>query len=199
MNRLHEFTERKLHQPRSSQLLNLSDLSNDIGISVNTVKAWISVLEATHQIFILRPYHTNIGKRLVKTPKIYFSDTGILCHLSGIKDTDSLAAGPMSGPVLETAALGEIIKILTHRGEEARLYFWRTAAGSEVDIVLEKERKLIPIEVKSSATPKPAMAKHIRSFQEDLGDIAMPGYVIHPGEVSLPLGGAVTALPLAKL
>lgn len=184
---------------RSAQLLNMSDLSNDIGISVNTVKAWISVLEAAHQIFVLRPYHTNIGKRLVKTPKIYFSDTGILCHLTGIKDTESLAAGPMAGPVLETAVLGEIIKILTHRGEEPRLYFWRTAAGSEVDIVFEKEGKLIPIEVKSSATPKPAMAKQIRSFREDLGESAMPGYVIHPGDIKLPLGRGVTALPLAQL
>ena len=184
---------------RSAQLLNLTDLSNDIGISVNTVKAWISVLEATHQIFILRPYHTNIGKRLVKTPKIYFSDTGILCHLTGIKDTESLSAGPMAGPVLEAAVIAEIIKILTHRGEEPRIYFWRTSTGEEVDIILESGGKLIPIEVKSSATPKPAMGKQIRSFRENLGDMAMPGYLIHPGDIRLPLGDGVTALPLSHL
>ncbi len=183
----------------STRLLNLADLSRETGVSLNTVKSWISVLEATHQVYILRPYHADTGKRLVKTPRVYFSDTGILCHLTGIRDPGSLAAGPMSGPVLETAVLGEILKTLVHRGSKPRLYFWKTSAGSELDIVVEYNGKLVPIEVNSSATPRPSMGAPIRSFRADIVRRVLKGYVIHPGDIDLPLGVGVTALPLAKL
>jgi len=176
-----------------------TDVARDLGIAVNTAKAWLSVLEATFQVVVLRPYFANIGKRLVKTPKIYFTDVGTLCHLSGLKDPDHAAAGPLSGAIFETAVLTEIMKTLLHRGEHPQLYFWRTSSGAEVDIVVDAGGTLIPIEVKLSATPRPGMADHIATFRNIFGDKAAPGYVIHPGEIRLPLAPGVIALPFSDL
>jgi predicted AAA+ superfamily ATPase len=184
---------------RSGQLLNLTDVARDLGIAVNTARAWLSVLEASFQVIILRPYHANIGKRLVKTPKVYFTDTGMLCHLAGLKDPEHAAAGPLGGAILETAVLLEIVKTLAGRGEEPTVYFWRTAAGAEVDFVVEASGKLIPIEVKLSSSPRPAMANAIRTFREDLGETEGPGYAIHPSKVRLSLGTNVVALPFGEL
>ena len=184
---------------RSAQLLSLTDVSRDLGVAVNTVKAWLSVLEATYQVVVVRPYFANVGKRLVKTPKVYFTDTGTLCHLAGLKDPEHAASGPMGGAILETAVLAETFRALTHRGVEPRIFFWRTTAGAEVDFVVETEGKLIPIEVKLSATPRPAMGNAVRRFQRDLGSAAGPGFVVHPGDVALPLGSGVTALPFGRL
>ena len=184
---------------RSAQLLNLTDIARDLGIAVNTAKAWLSVLEASYQVIVLHPYFTNIGKRLVKRPKVYFTDVGTLCYLAGLKDPHHAAAGPMGGAIMETAVLSEIVKTLVHQGIEPRIYFWRTIAGTEVDLVVETEGKLVPIEVKLSATPRPAMASSIKRFQQDFENRALSGYVVHPGEVKLPLGSGVMALPFAEL
>jgi predicted AAA+ superfamily ATPase len=105
----------------------------------------------------------------------------------------------MGGAIMETAVLSEIIKTLTHRGIDPKVYFWRTVAGTEVDIVVETGIKLVPIEVKLSATPRPSMASPVKTFQKDFGDKATAGYVVHPGDVALPLGPRVTALPFSKL
>jgi len=174
---------------RSAQLLNLTDVARDLGVAVNTTKAWLSVMEATYQVIVLRPYFANVGKRLVKTPKVYFSDVGSLCYLTGLKNPEHAASGPMGGAIMETAVLSEIVKALVHRGIDPQVYFWRTIAGTEVDIVVDTGGKLVPIEVKLS----------IKIFQKDLGDKSMPGYVVHPGDVRLPLGPGVTALPFANL
>jgi len=184
---------------RSAQLLNLADLARDLGVAVNTARAWLSVLEATYQVIVLRPYFTKVGKRLVKTPKVYFTDTGTLCYLAGLKDPDHASSGPMGGAIMETAVLSEIVKTLTHHGIDPQVYFWRTVAGTEVDFVVETGGRLVPIEVKLSATPRPAMAAGIRTFRKDLVDRAMPGYVVHPGDITLPLGPGVTALPFTNL
>jgi predicted AAA+ superfamily ATPase len=184
---------------RNAQLLNLTDLARDLGVAVNTTKAWLSVLEATYQVIVLRPYFANVGKRLVKTPKVYFTDVGTLCYLTGLRDPRHAASGPLGGAIMETAVLSEIVKTLTHRGIDPQVYFWRTIAGTEVDIVVDTGGKLVPIEVKLSATPRPAMASSIKTFQKDLGDKSMQGYVVHPGDVRLTLGSNVTALPLTEL
>lgn len=184
---------------RSAQLLNLTDVARDLGVAVNTAKAWLSVLEATYQVIVLRPYSANIGKRLVKTPKVYFMDVGTLCHLAGLKDPEHAASGPMGGAIMETAVVSEVVKTLTHRGVDPHVYFWRTTAGTEVDIVVDTGHGLVPIEVKLSGTPRPAMASAIQTFRKDFGDKALPGYVVHPGDVTLPLGAGVTALPYAEL
>jgi predicted AAA+ superfamily ATPase len=184
---------------RSAQLLNLTDIARDLGIAVNTAKAWLSILEATYQVIVLRPYFANVGKRLVKTPKIYFTDAGTLCYLVGLKDPAHAASGPMGGAIMETVVISEIIKTLTHQGVQPQTYFWRTTAGTEVDLIVDTGERLIPIEVKLSATLHPAMAAAIKTFQKDFGDAAGPGYIIHPGDTALPLGANVSALPLLEL
>ena len=184
---------------RSAQLVNLTDIARDLGVAGNTVRAWLSILEATYQVIVLRPYFSNIGKRLVKTPKVYFTDVGTLCHLIGLRDPEHAALGPMGGAILETAVLSEIFKTLTHRGFTPRIYFWRTLSGSEVDFVVEVAGRLIPVEVKLSATPHPSMARSIRNLQRDMGDSVAPGYVVHPGDMQLSLGSDVTSLPFASL
>ena len=104
------------------------------------------MLEATYQVIVARPYFANIGKRLVKTPKVYFTDTGVLCYLAGLREPEHASSGPMAGAIMETAVLSEIVKTLTHRGEDPQVYFWRTASGSEVDIVVEAGGLLVPVE-----------------------------------------------------
>ena len=96
--------------------VNLTDVPRDLGVAVNTIKAWLPVLEATYQVIVLRPYFANVVKRLAKTPKVYFADVGTLCYLTGRKDPAHGASGPMGGAILETAVLSEIVKTLTHRG-----------------------------------------------------------------------------------
>jgi predicted AAA+ superfamily ATPase len=189
----------RLLAARSGQLLNLSDVARDLGVAVNTAKAWLSVLETSDQVLILRPYFANVGKRLVKSPKVYFTDTGTLCYLSGLRDPAHALAGPLAGGIFETAVLAELVRTLSHRGESASVYFWRTASGTEVDLVVESQGRLVPIEVKLSSTPRPAMAEGIAAFQRDLGRRAAPGYVVHPGEQLLPLRPGVVALPFACL
>lgn len=184
---------------RCAQMLNLSELARDVGISVSTAKDWLSILEATFQVFILRPYFVNVGKRLVKSPKVYFMDGGLLCYLVGLRDPRHAAAGPMGGAIFENQVACELYKTMVHRGEEPLLYFWRTAAGSEVDLIVEARGKLIPLEVKLSATPRPEMRRGISDFRKDYGDRAEAGYVIHPGESILPLGEGTLALPFSML
>lgn len=184
---------------RSGQLLNLADVSRDLGVAINTAKAWLSVLEATYQVIVVRPYSANVGKRLVKTPKIYFTDTGVLCYLSSLRDPAHAAAGPMAGAIMETAVLGELVKQQIARGNEPRIHFWRTSTGSEVDFLVESGESLVPIEVKASSTPRPGMASGVHALRADLGTRVEPGYVVHTGEAVLPLGKGVTAIPFGSL
>jgi uncharacterized protein len=129
----------------------------------------------------------------------YITDIGTLCYLTALKDPAHAASGPMGGAIMETAVLTEIVKTLTHKGIDPQIYFWRTSTGSEVDIIVEISGKLVPIEVKLSATPRPAMAGSIKSFQADFAKRALSGYIIHPGNVRIPMGGNVTALPFSEL
>ena len=184
---------------RSAHLLNITDLARDLDLAVNTVKAWISVLEATCQIFILRPYICDVGKRLARTPKIYFADVGTLCYLSGLKDAEHAMSGPMGGAIFETAVVGEIMRRLSGRGERPHLYFWRTSTGVEVDLIVEIAGKLIPVEIRMSATPDRSMARNIVSFRKDLYGRSEKGFVVHPGDVTLPLEPDAVALPFADL
>ncbi|NLX04786.1 MAG: ATP-binding protein [Phycisphaerae bacterium] len=184
---------------RSGQLLNMAGLAGDMGVAVNTVKAWLSVLQASMQVVLLRPYFVNVGKRLVKTPKLYFADTGTLCYLAGIRSAEQATTGAMGGALLETAVLSELTKAYLHRGHEARIYFWRTTAGREVDFVVESEGRLVPVEVKSSSTPRPHMADGIAAFASDYGEKADKGYVVHCGEMTLPLGPGAMAIPFGEL
>lgn len=184
---------------RSGQILNLSSLGRDLGLSVNTIKAWLSVLHTSHQVTILRPYFANFGKRLVKSPKVYFTDTGIFCYLADIRDPRDAAHGPLAGALFETAVLAEIVKRYCHRGEEPRVYFWRTVSGAEVDFLVETPHGLVAIEAKSTATPRLDLAKNLRAFLEDAGSRAASGFVAYGGKSVEPMGPRVRAVPLDRL
>lgn len=148
---------------------------------------------------VLRPYFANLGRRQVKAPKIYFTDTGTLCHLVGLRDSVHAALGPMAGSIFEAAVLSEIMKTLTHRGESPSVYFWRTARGLEVDFVLETGEKITPVAAKLSSTPSPRMASGIKALRDGLGDRAGRGYVVHPGDVRLPLAPDIVAIPFSEM
>lgn len=184
---------------RNAQLLNLAELSRSLGLALNTAKAWLSILEASHQVIVLRPYFANLGKRLVKTPKVYLSDTGLLCHLLGYTNEIHLRAGPMRGPVFETAVLLEIYRTLAGRGEEPRIHFWRTSDGHEIDFLVEVAGRLHPVEAKAAETPHPGAASEISLFQKLMSDRAEPGWVVYAGDRHQALPSGATAIPFQQL
>ncbi len=180
---------------RAGSLINYSDLARDLGVTAKTVKAWVSVLEAGGQVFTLKPFFTNLGKRLIQRPKVYFLDTGVLSYLLDLTEADQVTQGMHAGPLFETAVLGQLVRMFAHRGQTPRLYFWRTAAGHEVDFIIEDGQKLIPIEVKLTATPRAKHAKAIESFQELFGKRAGKGLLVCLCNERHPLTRTVEAVP----
>lgn len=137
---------------RSGQILHLTSLATDCGVTHHTAKAWISVLEASYIVFQLRPHHVNFSKRLIKAPKLYFYDTGLLCWLLGIQEPGQLTTHPLRGNLFETLVVSELIKAYFNQGERAPLYFWRDSNGNEVDVIADTGGQLRPIEIKSGQT-----------------------------------------------
>ena len=148
---------------QTGQLLNYSSLARDIGIDVKTAQTWMGILERSALVYLLRPYSPNITNRIIKTPKMYFLDTGLCAYLTKWLTPEALMSGAMSGAILETYAVGEILKSYYHNGVEPALWMYRDANQNEVDIVLEQNGTLYPIEVKKSMNPQPA---DCRSFRE---------------------------------
>jgi hypothetical protein len=142
----------RLLAARIGQLLDLSDLAKDSGLSINTVKSWISILEASYVIFLLQPHFVNFNKRLVKMPKIYFYDTALACHLLRITNPDSVYDHYLRGGLFESFIISNFLKDRYNQGLPPNVYFWRDKTGHEVDCVLEEGGKLFPIEIKSSST-----------------------------------------------
>ena len=138
---------------RIGQLLNMTSLANDAGISLATAKSWLSLLEASYIIFLLQPYHTNVGKRLVKTPKLYFYDSGVACSLLGIESAAQLTQHYLRGGLVESLLIAELYKERYNQGKVPRLYFWRDKLGHEVDCLIIQADKQIPIEIKAGKTP----------------------------------------------
>lgn len=149
---------------RTGQLLNLADLGGELGISAPTVRQWLSVLQTSHVVYLLRPFHRNLGKRIRKSPKLYFTDVGLATFLLGIHTRPSLLQGPSLGPLLETATVAEWVKAFRGAGLEPPLSFWRTSDGREVDLVIEHGGRLHAIEVKATETPLPAHAANLAAF-----------------------------------
>ncbi len=137
---------------RSGQLLNLSSLATECGITHNTAKAWISVMEASYLIFLLRPHSANFNKRLIKMPKLYFYDAGLAAWLLGIRTKEQMITHPLRGNLFETFIIAELIKSKFNKGDKPAFFFWRDSNGNEVDLIVEQETKLIPIEIKSGRT-----------------------------------------------
>jgi len=137
---------------RTGQLVNLSSLSADIGISHNTVKAWINLLQISGLITLLQPYYTNLNQRLIKTPKLYFNDTGLACHLLGINNIEQLDTHPLYGQLFETCIIDEYLKYFTNHQTHSLMYFFRNRRGLEADILLEQGLKIFLGEIKSAHT-----------------------------------------------
>lgn len=170
---------------RSGQLVNLSSLATDCGITHNTAKAWISVLEASYILFLLRPHHVNFSKRLVKAPKLYFYDAGLLCWLLGIQEPDQLASHPLRGGIFESFVVAELIKARLNQGEPRSLHFWRDSNGNEVDVIAELGPKLLPIEIKSGQTLNRDFFTGLERWKVLAGDRATTPALVYGGTGSL--------------
>jgi predicted AAA+ superfamily ATPase len=141
---------------RIGQLLNITSLANDCGISVGTVHAWLSVLEASYIIFLLQPHYKNFSKRLIKSPKLYFYDTGLACSLLGIESEKELETHYLRGGLFESMVIADLFKAFYNADRIPRLYFWRDKTGHEVDLIIEKGKTLYPIEIKAGMTINPS-------------------------------------------
>ncbi len=167
---------------RAGQILNLHALSGEVGMSSTTLREWLSVLEASFVVFRLPPYYRNFGKRVVKSPKIYFHEPGLLCWLLGIESPAEVARDPLHGSLFENLVVSEAVKARLHRGLEPRLYFWRDSNHNGVDLLWENQRRLVPMEIKSSMTWHRELPAQIRKFRKTVPE-AERGAVIYAGEL----------------
>lgn len=166
---------------RTGQLVNLSSIGNDCGVSYNTVKEWLSVLEASYITFQLPPHFRNFSKRLVKSPKLYFYDTGLLCWLLGIHDADQLRVNPLRGAIFENFVIGEVIKSRFSQGDTPNLYFWRDHVGLEVDLIIDNGQTLLPVEIKSGETITSDFFRSLEKWSSLAKDIAEQPCLVYGG------------------
>jgi predicted AAA+ superfamily ATPase len=171
----------RLCAARSGQLLNLAALGADCGISAVTAAKWISVLETSYLVMRLQPYHRNFGKRLVKTPKLYFLDVGLMAWLLGIRDTTTLQTHPARGAMFETWVISELVKQRFNAGQGAELYFWRDNVGHEVDVVWESAAGLQAVEIKSGATFAADWPQAVRKWASFSDTPPLPATIIYGG------------------
>lgn len=156
----------RLTAGRSGQIINMDSLASDVGVSSVTVKRWISLLCASYIIFLLKPHSKNFNKRLIKTPKLYFYDTGLLCYLLNIRSAEDLQLHSQRGAIFETYIISELMKTCFNAGENAPFYFWRDSQGHEVDLLIENGEKLFPIEIKSGQTIASSMFSGLNYWQK---------------------------------
>lgn len=151
---------------RHSQELNGSSLSRESGVSVITVKKWIGLLESCYLLYLLRPFHTNLGKRVVKSPKLYFMDSALAGYLTRQPGADAMLSGSMGGSFFEGLIVAEAVKCFYNNGKRPELYFWRSHDGLEVDLLIQIQDTLYPVEIKSSATPKSGFLAPLNQFRQ---------------------------------
>jgi predicted AAA+ superfamily ATPase len=174
---------------RSGQLLNASSLGNDAGVDHTTVRRWLSVLEASFLVLLLKPYHRNFGKRLIKSPKIHFLDPGLLCSLLGITHADDLRVHASRGAVFESFLMAELVKAYAHRGKRPPLYFWRDSAGHEIDFLIDQGSRLVPIEAKAGETVPPGLFEGLQWWRCLTGEEDSPALLFHGGDESFTYRG----------
>jgi uncharacterized protein len=174
----------KMCAARTGQLLNLSSLANDIGVSHVTARAWLGVLEASYIVFTLMPHFRNFGKRLVKTPKLYFHDPGLACFLLGIDNERSLELHPARGVLFETLVVNEFLKARWNHGLPGNIYFWRDNVGTEVDLVIDAGHKLLPVQIKSGQTFTHDYVAALERWSSYAGEQAEKGHVVYAGQQS---------------
>jgi uncharacterized protein len=175
---------------RIGQLVNLASLGNDTGVSSTTIKNWISVLKSSFIVFELQPYHHNINKRVMKSSKIFFMDTGLAAFLLGIRDEHQLSRDPLRGGLYENFIILEFLKAYHDRGMNPDFYFYRDSHGNEVDLILKKGHMLFPIEIKSSATFNESFLQGIERFKHAAGaGRCQGGAVLYNGDLKTTIRG----------
>lgn len=183
---------------RTGQLINYAELARDVDVDLKTIKAWLSILETSGLIFLLQPYYNNVTNRLIKTPKLYFLDTGLCTYLTQWLTPESLEIGAMSGAILETYMLTEILKSYWHNGKNVNLFFYRDRDQKEIDLLIEQDGLLYPIEFKKTASPSINLAKNF-AVLEKLKKPIGPGAVLCLKDTDVPLSRTVTAIPVSYL
>ncbi|MBM3321521.1 MAG: ATP-binding protein [Candidatus Eisenbacteria bacterium] len=176
---------------RNGQLLNLSALGADCGITHTTARRWTSILETSFLIHLLRPHHRNFSKRMIKSPKLYFLDTGLLCYLLGIRSPDELHNHASRGAIFESLVVSELLKNRLHQGEESDLYFWRDSTGHEIDLLLDLGSSLTPIEIKSGMTVASDFFHGLEYWRRLSGRPDTPGALVYAGDRAYRRGGFV--------
>lgn len=166
---------------RSGQILNMNSLGSDCGIATNTVKSWLSILEASYIIFLLKPYYTNTNKRLIKAPKLYFYDVGLMSHLIGIKQKEQIFTHPLRGEIFETMIVSDIFKSLYNLSLRIDLYYYRDSNQNEVDLIVEDGLKIHAIEIKSAVTFSSKFLKTLKYIKNILPE-KIEGSVIYGGD-----------------
>ena len=166
---------------RVGQLLNLNSLANECGISQPTAKSWLSVLETSYIVYQLQPYHANMNKRITKSSKLYFYDTGLLCFLLKIKDAAHLKTSPYKGSLFENYVINEYLKQNYHQNLLRDYWFWRDAVGHEVDLIWQDTEKLNVVEIKASQTIMPSMFKGLNYFEKLVPELIESKTLVHTG------------------
>ena len=166
---------------RTGQLLNLTSLGNDCGVNQGTIKAWISLLEASYVIFLLHPYYKNFGKRLIKTPKLYFIDTGIACSLLQIRSEKELSTHYLRGNLVESMIIADLLKQQYNNEEQPSLYFWRDTAHHEIDCIIDKAGHTIPVEIKAGQTVVSDFFKELQYWEKTTENQQSPKYLVYGG------------------
>ncbi len=170
---------------RTGQLLNYTSLANDAGISPNTAKTWISILETSYIVYRLQPFHKNFNKRLVKSPKLYFFDTGLAYSLLGIHNENQINMHFLKGALFENLIINEFIKRDFHQGRRHYPYFWQDSRGREIDCLLVDGEEILPVEIKSGKTIDNSYFDHLKYWRQLSGMPADQGYVVYGGDKSM--------------
>jgi uncharacterized protein len=189
----------RLLAARTSQELNASSLASDVGVTVPTIKAWLSLLESRGLIFFLEPYYKNFGKRIIKSPKCYFMDTGLVCYLVGLADEEHMLKGPMAGALFETACVAQVHKRLAVWGDTGSLYYYRSTDGLEVDILIEHVGRYYPIEIKLSSTIDQARIGNLKKWMQISGEREPQSLVISTSKDIGPIGHGVKNIHFSML
>ncbi len=197
-NELDFITFMKALAARTGQLLNYADLAKDVGVSQPTIKSWVSILQTSGLIFLLPPYSNNLTNRAIKTPKVYFMDTGLAAYLTSWNTPEALEIGAMNGALLETYVVSEIIKSYWHQAKRANIYFYRDKDKKEIDVILEENGTLYPIEIKKKSNPNKTDIKHF-ALLEKWGKPVGQGAVLCFSSTHLPITESVNMIPIGYL
>lgn len=174
----------KLCAGRCGQILNLSELGNDCGITHNTVKAWLSILESSFIVFLLQPFYKNFSKRIIKMPKLYFFDPGLVCSLLGIEKEEQLHTHYLKGGIFESFVLSEMIKKRFNNGLQNNCYYWRDKTGREIDCLVDRGQDFLPVEIKSSRTIISDFFENLSWFESCAGLKRGSGFIIYGGDMN---------------